>query len=66
MATPTKSFMSGLSAPARRALEHHRITSIADLKRYSEKELLALHGLGPSTIPILRRALQEAGATFRK
>lgn len=62
---PTSGFFSLLSAPARRALEHHEITSLQLLSQYSEKELLKLHGIGPASLPTLRTALQEAGLQFK-
>lgn len=63
---PTDSFLSLLGAPARRALEGENIGSVGDLSKYSEKEILSLHGLGKSTIPKLVQLLSENGLTFRK
>lgn len=54
----------GLSAPARRALSGAGIRTRAFLARHTEKEVLALHGIGPSSIPTLRAALADAGLTF--
>ncbi|MCM3785704.1 RNA polymerase alpha subunit C-terminal domain-containing protein [Neobacillus mesonae] len=62
---PDSGFLSLLSAPARRALEHHGITTIEQLSTYSEKEILKFHGMGPASLPKLRTALQEAGLTFK-
>ncbi|WP_313893527.1 RNA polymerase alpha subunit C-terminal domain-containing protein [Psychrobacillus sp.] len=62
---PTSGFLSLLSAPARRALEHHEITTLQLLSQYSEKELLKLHGIGPASLPTLRTVLQEAGLQFK-
>ncbi|WP_422657559.1 RNA polymerase alpha subunit C-terminal domain-containing protein [Paenibacillus sp. EC2-1] len=62
---PSSGFLSLLSAPARRALEHHGITSLQELSTYSEKEILQLHGMGPASLPKLRAALQEKGLTFK-
>ena len=59
-------FLALLSAPARRALEGEGITTLAQLATYSEKELLKLHGLGPSAIPKLRSALESAGLNFNR
>ncbi|HRP54878.1 hypothetical protein [Agriterribacter sp.] len=50
-------FLSLLSAPARRALESKGVTTPEQVSAFSEKELLALHGLGPSTIPKIKNAL---------
>jgi predicted flap endonuclease-1-like 5' DNA nuclease len=52
------------SAPARRALDGAGITSLAQLARYSEKEIAALHGMGPKAIGILREALAAKGLSF--
>ncbi|WP_103104371.1 RNA polymerase alpha subunit C-terminal domain-containing protein [Brevibacillus reuszeri] len=62
---PDSEFLSLLSAPARRALEHQGITSLQQLSQYSEKEILQFHGMGPASIPKLRTALQEEGLSFK-
>ncbi|HEY4131227.1 MAG TPA: DNA-directed RNA polymerase subunit alpha C-terminal domain-containing protein [Gemmatimonadaceae bacterium] len=58
--------LSLLSAPARRALERLGIVSAEDLAKHSEAEILALHGMGPGSLPKLKRALADAGLAFRK
>jgi hypothetical protein len=63
---PTSGFLSELSAPARRALEDAGVTSLELLSTYSEKEILKLHGMGPSSIPKLKDALEKNGLKFRK
>ncbi|WP_083858698.1 RNA polymerase alpha subunit C-terminal domain-containing protein [Paenibacillus sp. OSY-SE] len=62
---PDTGFLSLLSAPARRALEHNGITSLEKLSTYSEKEILQFHGMGPASLPKLRAALQEEGLSFK-
>ena len=59
-------FMEQLAAPARRALISKGITTVESLSFYSEKEILALHGLGKSSIPKLKAALAEKALSFRK
>ena len=59
-------FLSLLAAPARRALERENIRTPQDLARYSEKEILALHGMGKSSIPKLQGVLSQHGLSFRK
>ena len=59
-------FFSILVAPARRALESLEIKSIEDLSKYTEKEILSLHGVGKSTLPILHDLLTKAGLSFKK
>jgi predicted RecB family nuclease len=63
---PEEGFLSLLAAPARRALESKGITTLDQLSTYSEYELLELHGMGPSSIPKLRKALESEGLTFKK
>ncbi|WP_414851559.1 RNA polymerase alpha subunit C-terminal domain-containing protein [Brevibacillus sp. IT-7CA2] len=62
---PDAGFLSLLSAPARRALEHNGITSLEQLATYSEKEILKFHGMGPASMPKLRTALKEKGLSFK-
>ena len=62
---PVAEFMKGLSAPARRALENAGIKTLKQLAKYSEKEILALHGIGPGAIPKLKNALQKSVLGFR-
>lgn len=57
-------FLSVLSAPARRALEHAGINTLVELAQRSESEILALHGMGPSSLPKLRDALATQGLAF--
>ncbi|AYD46505.1 DUF1801 domain-containing protein [Arachidicoccus soli] len=59
-------FLLQLSAPARRALENAGITKLADLKKFTEKELLQLHGLGKTSLPKLKAAMESAGLNFLK
>ncbi len=62
---PVTEFPSGLSSPARRALENAGILSLLQLSKMSEADILQLHGMGPGSIPKLRDALKEKGLTFR-
>ncbi|CAN7546539.1 RNA polymerase alpha subunit C-terminal domain-containing protein [Rossellomorea sp. LjRoot5] len=62
---PDTGFLSILSSPARRALENNGITTLEELAGLSEKEILAFHGMGPSSIPKLRKVLGEKGLGFR-
>jgi len=59
-------FLSIISAPARRAFERESINTLLKLSKYSEKEVLALHGIGPGSILPLKKALKEKGLSFRK
>ncbi len=58
-------FLSQFSAPARRALESNNILSASDLSRFSEKEVMALHGMGERSLPKLKAALAIANLHFK-
>lgn len=58
-------FLAVLSAPAQRALLGKGINNLKKLAACSEKELLQLHGLGPSAIPKLKMVLKKSGLKFR-
>lgn len=62
---PKDSFLSLLGAPARRALERENIKTLEDLAKWTEKEIINLHGIGPNTIPKLKKALGEYGLSFK-
>jgi predicted RecB family nuclease len=59
-------FLSVISAPARRALEGKGISTLKQLSKYSEAEILSLHGMGPGSIPKLNNELEMAGLSFQK
>lgn len=63
---PQEGLLAVLSAPARRALENKGITTLQQLSKFSEAQVLALHGMGPGSIPKLRTALQSGGLSFKK
>lgn len=57
---------SGIGNPATRALGTLKITKLKELKKYTEKEIADLHGMGPKALGILRKALSEAKMGFKK
>lgn len=59
-------FLTGLSAPARRALEKEGINTLKMLAKHTEKELLHLHGFGKSSLPVLKIALNAVGLDFKQ
>ena len=61
-----KDFRQGLSAPAKRALENAGIKTPKQLSNYSQKETLALHGIGKTAIPVLEEALKKEKLKFKK
>ena len=62
---PNNGFLALIGAPARRALERENIITLEDLAKHTEKEILALHGMGPGTIPKLKKALGENRLSFK-
>jgi DNA-directed RNA polymerase alpha subunit len=62
---PKKGFLTLLSAPARRALENNGITSLKQLSKFSEAEILKFHGMGKASLPKLKSALAEKGLSFK-
>lgn len=62
---PKNEFLAQLASPARRALMNEGITTLKQLSKYNEKEILKLHGMGQSSIPKLKKALADAGLAFR-
>jgi predicted flap endonuclease-1-like 5' DNA nuclease len=63
--TPTDPDLPKIGNPATRALATIGITRLDQLPAYSAKEILALHGMGPKGIRILREALAERGLSFK-
>lgn len=59
-------FMSGLAAPAVRALMGRKLTTLKKLSAASKAEVQALHGIGKTAIPVLEKALKAAGLGFRE
>ncbi|WP_313800379.1 RNA polymerase alpha subunit C-terminal domain-containing protein [Cytobacillus sp.] len=63
---PETGFLSKLSSPARNALVHEGIDTLEELSKFTEKEILKLHGIGPASLPMMRSSLQEVGLTFKE
>ena len=55
-----------IGAPAFRALARLGITQFSQLTKYSENELLELHGFGPKTLRLLKERLSEKGLSLAK
>jgi predicted RecB family nuclease len=62
---PVDGFLSVVGAPARRALLGQGINTIQQLAKWSKKDLLKLHGFGPSAIPKLLVELKKNGLSFK-
>jgi hypothetical protein len=63
---PKDGFLATISAPARRALQRMGISTLKELSLCTETHLLAQHGFGPGSIPILKKHLHAKGLSFRK
>lgn len=55
-----------LSKPAHRALVNGGITTLKQLSKFSESEILKLHGIGKTAIPVMKQALKAKGLSFIK
>lgn len=62
---PGAEYMRIVSAPARRALERAGILSLEVLSGWTERDLAALHGMGPNAIGKLKAALEERGLSLK-
>lgn len=63
---PESGFLSKLSSPARNALIHEGIDTIQELSKYTVKEILKIHGIGPASLPIMKTSLEEVGLSFKE
>lgn len=61
----TKAPFASLGAPAQRALLAHNIKTLKQLAKHTEADILAFHGVGPSSMPPLRALLAGAGLRFK-
>jgi hypothetical protein len=64
-ATTGESPFPRIGAPAMRALEQAGIRDLQELTRWSEADLLALHGMGPRAVGLLCARLADEGLAFR-
>lgn len=62
---PKEGFLSLLAAPARRAFEAEGLISLKQISSRKPAELLAMHGVGPSTIKQLRDLMKQEGLSFK-
>lgn len=59
-------FPAKLGAPALRALLNEKITSLKALTKFTEANILALHGMGPKAVHMLKLALKKRSLSFKK
>ena len=62
----TKTPLPKIGAPATRALNSIGVTTVEQLARYTEAEILELHGVGPRAIRILAPVMAELGVSFKR
>jgi DNA repair protein RadC len=58
-------FKIGLSGPARRALVEAKLYKVSDLRKISLDELIALHGMGKSSVARIREIMDAKKIGFR-
>jgi hypothetical protein len=54
----------GIGAPASRALVNAGMTGLDELGPWTERDVLALHGMGPKAMGILKQAMADGGYSF--
>ncbi|MBP2335917.1 putative flap endonuclease-1-like 5' DNA nuclease [Saccharothrix coeruleofusca] len=54
----------GIGRPATGALTLRGWTTLEQLTEVTERELLALHGVGPKAVRVLRETMAEHGLSF--
>ncbi len=62
---PKDGFLPLLSAPARRALENKGITTLEQLSKFTEGDILKLHGMGKASLPKMRKLLSAKDLSFK-
>ncbi|MHA7134837.1 helix-hairpin-helix domain-containing protein [Oerskovia turbata] len=65
-AVPHSDLTPRIGKVATRELAHHGYTRYEDLTRATAEELLAIHGVGPKAVRILREELADRGATLQE
>lgn len=65
MGTDESEFPLALGKVARRELAVHGLTRYAQVTSWTAQDLLALHGVGPKAVRILREELTARGMAFR-
>ena len=63
--TPLQDIKPTIGSPATSALHEIGVTYLEELPKYTKKEILGLHGVGPKAVGILEEKLQEQDLAFR-
>ncbi len=62
---PSDDFPKEIGKVAARELGVNGINNLKDIVNYSEAELLAIHGVGPKAVKIIKEVLQKQGASLK-
>lgn len=62
--TPPDFDLPRIGKPATRALLEAGVVTLAQVSTFSEAQLLAMHGVGPKAVGILREALAARSLSF--
>lgn len=63
---PVGDLPNEIGKTAARELSNHGITTLKKVASHSEQELLAIHGVGPKSIRILREFMAAKGMSFAR
>lgn len=63
---PEGALPKGISKPAQRALASVGVSRLDQVTRFTEAQLMALHGMGPKAIGIIKAALDAEGKSLSK
>lgn len=55
-----------IGRPATNALAHIGITTMKQVAKMTEKELLMIHGVGPKAVGILKAEMRKIGLSLKK
>jgi len=64
--SPVSAFPKGIPQPALRALASIGITRLDHVTRFTEAQLLALHGMGPKALGIIKAELRARGKSLAR
>lgn len=62
---PNAAAFPAIGGPALRALDKAKIRSLVGVAQWTERDLLALHGMGPKGVRLLTAALKLQGRHLR-
>lgn len=63
---PVGDLPDAIGKTAARELSLNGVATLAQVAAHTQRELLAIHGVGPKAVRILREALAERGLAYRE